>query len=104
MKFYAFFVAALMLAFHVPAGPVNSAAPMKIGTGDVTNYYGQEMVVTGKVAEVSIHRSVVLLNMDQPYPDSPFTLVIFSKATNQFSNLKSLRGAAVEATGVITNY
>jgi DNA/RNA endonuclease YhcR with UshA esterase domain len=78
--------------------------PVKIGTGDATNYFNKEMIVTGKVAQVSIRPGIVFLNMDKPYPDSPFTLVIFPSATNQFSNLKALRGASVEATGVITNY
>lgn len=99
MKFYVSVFAGLMLALNLSAGPME-----KIGTSDVTNFYGKEMIVTGKVAQVSIRRSLVFLNMDQPYPDSPFTLVIFSAATNHFGNLKSLRGASVEATGVITNY
>lgn len=77
---------------------------IKIGAGDATNYFSKEMIVTGKVAQVSIRPGIVFLNLDKPYPNSPFTLVIHPAATNQFGNLKALRGASVEATGVITDY
>jgi hypothetical protein len=104
MKIYFWIFGVLMLALKLSADPTANTLPAKIGTDDVTNYYGQEMIVTGTVAQVSIRPKIVLLNMDKPYPDSPFTLVIFASATNQFSDLKSLKGASVEATGIITNY
>lgn len=97
-------LALLTLTFNLSADDTNSPALTKIGTGDVPNFVGKEMIVTGKVAQVSIRPNIVFLNMDKPYPDSPFTLTIFPAATNQFGNLKALRGASVEATGVITNY
>lgn len=104
MKIYPLCFAIAMLALNLPADPTADTVPAKIGTDDAKNYEGREMIVTGTVAQVSIHSKVVLLNMDKPYPDSPFTLVIFPSATNQFGNLKSLKGTSVEATGVITNY
>lgn len=104
MKIYFWGIAAIMLALNLSADPTANTLPAKIGTDEVTNFYGQDMIVTGIVAQVSIRSKIVLLNMDKPYPDSPFTLVIFSSATNQFGNLKSLKGASVEATGIITNY
>ncbi|HTV42026.1 MAG TPA: hypothetical protein VMF08_15695 [Candidatus Sulfotelmatobacter sp.] len=94
----------LGLASNVFAGPADSSAPMKIGALDATNFYGQEMIVTGRVAQVSIRPSIVFLNMEKPYPKSPFTLVIFSKATNQFGNLKAFKGESIEARGKIVNY
>jgi DNA/RNA endonuclease YhcR with UshA esterase domain len=94
----------LALALNLSADQTNSAALLKIGTGDATNYFNKEMIVTGKVAQVSIRPSIVYLNMDKPYPDSPFTLIIFPSATNQFGNIKALKGATVEATGKITDY
>lgn len=100
MRVYLWTFALLALAFSVSADPL----PAKIGTEDATNFYGREMIVTGTVAQVSIRPKIVLLNMDKPYPESPFTLVIFASATNQFSDLKSLKGASIEATGTITNY
>jgi hypothetical protein len=100
--FWGFVVA--MLALSLSADPTDNNLPAKIGTYDVTNYYGREMIVTGIIAQISISPKIALLNMDKPYPGSPFTLVIFSSSTNQFGNLKSLKGASVEATGTITNY
>ena len=81
-----------------------SADPVKIGTPEAKKYYGQEMIVTGTVAQVSIRPGIVFLNMDKPYPRSPFTLVIFPAATNQFGDLKALKGASVEARGKIADY
>ena len=104
MKVYFWILAALILALNLSADPTGSTLPAKIGTDEATNYYGREMIVTGTVAQVSIRPKIVLLNMDKPYPESPFTLVVFASATNQFGNLKSLKGASVEVTGIITNY
>jgi hypothetical protein len=97
-------LALLALTLNLSADDTKNPALTKIGTGDISNYLGKEMIVTGKVAQVSIRPGIVFLNMDKPYPDSPFTLVIFPAATNQFGNLKALRGASVEATGLITNF
>ena len=92
------------LASNVFAGPTDGSAPVKIGTSDASKFYGREMIVTGRVAQVSIRPHIVFLNMDKPYPNSPFTLVIFPAATNHFSNLKELKGESVEARGKIINY
>jgi DNA/RNA endonuclease YhcR with UshA esterase domain len=91
-------------AINLSADDTNTQGLMKIGTGDATNYFSKEMIVTGKVAQVSIRPGIVFINMDKPYPDSPFTLVIHPAATNQFGDLKALRGASVEATGIISDY
>ncbi len=103
MKLY-LAVAASMIAFAATVFADPNAAPAKIGTLDANKYYGQEMIVTGTVAQVSIRPGIVFLNMDKPYPKSPFTLVIFPANTNQFGDLKMLKGAAVEAKGKIVNY
>jgi DNA/RNA endonuclease YhcR with UshA esterase domain len=104
MKFYWLLLAVLAFTFNLSADETNSTALMKIGTGDATNYFNKEMIVTGTVAQVSIRPNIVFLNMDKPYPNSPFTLVIFPSATNQFGDIKALKGATVEATGKITDY
>ena len=62
------------------------------------------MIVTGTVAQVSICPGIVYLNLDKPYPRSPFSLVIFPANTNRFGNLKALKGTSVEARGKIINY
>lgn len=102
VKFCLSTIAAVATALTVTAAP--GSAPQKIGTLEATNFFGKEMTVTGTVAQVSIRPKIVFLNIDKPYPDSPFTLVIFPAATNQFGNLKALRGMSIEATGVVTNF
>ena len=82
----------------------NSPAPAKIGAKAASQHYDQLLTVTGTVAQVSIRPAIVFINLDQPYPDSPFAAIIHPEATNQFGNLKSLKGKAVEITGKITNY
>jgi len=94
----------LTFALKLLADPTNSITLAKIGTQEATNFYGKEMIVTGTVAQVSVRPGIVFLNMDKPYPASPFTLVIFPAATNQFGNIKSLKGASVEASGKVTNF
>jgi DNA/RNA endonuclease YhcR with UshA esterase domain len=104
MKFCYSILFVFALALKLSADPTNSPALAKIGTLDATNFYGKEMIVTGKVAQVSVRPGIVFLNMDKPYPNSPFTLVIFPSATNQFGNIKALKGASVEATGKIKDF
>ena len=90
--------------FQLSADPTNNPPLVKIGTGDTTNFYGKQMIVTGTVAQVSIRPNIVFVNLDKPYPNSPFALVIFPAATNQFGDLKALKGAAIEASGKITKF
>lgn len=92
------------IALHLSADDTNVLVPGKIGTGEATKFYGKEMTVTGTVAQVSIRPGIIFLNMDKPYPNSPFTLVIFPPDRNQFANLPSLKGTSIEASGIITNY
>lgn len=67
-------------------------------------FYNQAATVTGKVAQVTIREKVVFLNIDEKFPDSPFTGVIFAKDTNQFSDLPKLKGQSVAITGKIKQY
>jgi DNA/RNA endonuclease YhcR with UshA esterase domain len=96
--------AGLAFGLTVSSAQTNSPAPQKIGALEATQFYGREMIVTGEVAQVSIRPGIVFLNLDQPYPKSPFSLVIFPSATNQFGDLESLKGQSIEARGKIINY
>jgi hypothetical protein len=82
----------------------NVAAPFKIGTADAAKYYDQEMIVTGRVAQVTIRPAVTFLNLDEPYPDSPFTIVIFHGHSSFYGDANALRGKAIEIRGKIKNY
>ena len=86
------------------ADSTNSPAPAKIGTKAASDHYDQLLTVTGTVAQVTIRPAIVFINLDQPFPDSPFAAVIHPEATNQFGNLKALKGKSVEITGKIKNY
>ena len=92
------------VAGKLSAGETNAPALLKIGASEGQKYYDKEMTVTGKVAQVSFRAKVVILNLDQPFPESPFAVVIFSSATNQFGDLKALDGKNVEVKGKIKNY
>ncbi len=105
MKTCLLLVAALTLTANLaPADPTNAAAPAKIGAADAGKFYDQRMIVTGTVAQVTLRPTIVFLNLDQPYPNSPFAAIIHSENTNQFGDLKSLQGKAVEIEGTIKKY
>jgi acylphosphatase len=88
---------------NAPTLPKTSAsAPLKIGTGEADKHYGQEIIVTGRVAQVTIRPKVIFLNLDRPHPDSPFTVVIFPGT--YLADVKALDGKAVEIKGKIKNY
>ncbi len=79
-------------------------APKKISAADAEKHVDETVVVTGKVAQVTIREKIVYVNLDKPFPDSPFTAVIFARSTNQFGDLKQLKGKDVEINGKITEY
>jgi DNA/RNA endonuclease YhcR with UshA esterase domain len=79
-------------------------APVRIGTADADKHIDESMIVTGKVVSVSIRPTIVFLNMDKAYPDSPFTAVIMAKNTNGFGDLKALEGQSIEVSGKIKSF
>ncbi|MFZ1072170.1 MAG: hypothetical protein WAO21_01925 [Verrucomicrobiia bacterium] len=90
---------------NAPTPPKTSAsAPVKIGTGEADKYYDQEMVVTGRVAQVTIRPNVTFLNLDKAYPNSPFTVVIFHGHSSFYGDANALKGKSIEIRGKIKNY
>jgi hypothetical protein len=83
---------------------VQRVLPEKIGTSEASRYYDEEMVVTGKVVQVTVRPNVAILNLDQASPDSPFTAVIFQENVSQFGDLQKLKNQLVEINGTITEY
>lgn len=99
----------LKLGREVPLLPENTntvarVLPKEIGTAQATDYYDEDMVVTGKVVQVSIGAKVALLNLDQPFPNSPFTVVIFKENLGRFDDLQKLKNHDVTISGTITQY
>jgi len=82
----------------------NMSAVLKIGTADATNHYNEVMIVTGKVAQVTIRPTVTFLNLDRSFPNSPFTVVIFHGHSSFYGDANALRGKAIEIKGKIRNY
>ena len=76
----------------------------KIGTTQAAKHYQETCIVTGKVAQVTIREKLVYVNLDKPFPDTPFTGVIFARATNQFGDLSKLKGKDVEIKGRVEDY
>ena len=106
MKLLAIITIAVCLtaaAIQCRADETNSI-PLTIGTAQAAAHIGQQVTVTGVVAQISFRPSLVFLNMDKPYPASPFTVIIRNKNTNEFENLPSLRGKAVSVTVKIQDY
>jgi DNA/RNA endonuclease YhcR with UshA esterase domain len=98
---WTFMAVAVLSVFQAAAQDAKADAPKKIGAAEAEKHIGQNLVVTGKVAQVTIREKVVFLNLDQPYPNSPFTGVIFASATNQFGDISKLKGKNVELKGKI---
>ena len=104
MRMFLFIVAVLTLAINAPAADTNSAGSLKISTADAASHYDQEMIVTGKVAQVTIRPTVTFLNLDKNYPNSPFQVVIFHGHSSFYGDANALKGKAIEIKGKIKNY
>ncbi len=104
MRMFLFIIAILTFGIKAPAADTNSAAPLKIGTADADKYYDQAMIVTGKVAQVTIRPTVTFLNLDKAFPDSPFTVVIFHGHSSFYGDANALKGKPIEIKGKIKNY
>ncbi len=99
----------LVLDRTVPLLPANTvtvavALPKEIGTDLATKYYDEDMVVTGKVVDVSVHSTIAILDLDQPYPNTPMTAVVFDDNFGRFGDLQKYSGHKVQISGTITEY
>ena len=99
-------VGAIILAPPLRAEDEKSApkkeSPKVISALEATNHLDESVIVTGKVAQVSIREKMVYLNMDKPYPATPLSGVIFAAKTNLFTDLEKLKDKNVELSGKIT--
>src|ERR1700722_354472 len=95
-------------AMEAAANPVsvsvtNAPVPV-IGSLEATNFYGQDVVVTGKVAQVSVRSDITFINLDQRYPESPFAVVILQGRSKFNGDATVLRGHSIEIKGKVTKY
>jgi DNA/RNA endonuclease YhcR with UshA esterase domain len=106
MKSIAILTAALCLtgtAIQSRADDTNSI-PLTIGAAQAAANIGKQVTVTGVVAQVSFRPTLVFLNFDKRYPDSPFTAIVHNTHTNEFEQLSALKGKAVSVNGKVIEY
>jgi hypothetical protein len=94
-----------------PVSPSGFAQPIRTNfslaihpASEAKALIGETNTISGKVAQVTVREKMTYLNLEKPYPDMPFTGVIFANRTNQFGNLQNLEGRMVWITGKITQY
>jgi DNA/RNA endonuclease YhcR with UshA esterase domain len=91
-------------ATNSPATNSPPAPPVRIAAAEAKDHIGANAVVTGEIAEVNIAERLTRLNLDKPFPEQPFTAVIFGAKTNLFPDLPALKGKRVEVSGKIADY
>ena len=92
-------------ATNSTAGASPSPKPaLTIPATAAKDHMNKEAVVTGTIVEVHQSASAVHLNFEKPFPDAPFTAVIFANKTNLFQGIENLKGKKVEVSGMIAEY
>jgi hypothetical protein len=104
MRTFPFILAALEFAIKASAADTNADGLLKIGAADAASHYDQEMIVTGRVAQVTIRPTVTFLNLDKNYPNSPFSVVLFHGHSSFYGDANALKGKSIEIKGKIKNY
>jgi DNA/RNA endonuclease YhcR with UshA esterase domain len=112
MRTFLSFLVILTFAIRLSAADTNAparpkarvSAPVKISAGEAEKHYDEEMIVTGKVAQVTIRPKVTFLNIDKAFPNSPFTVVIFHGQSSYFGDVNALKGKAIEIRGKIKKF
>lgn len=95
---------AVWVSASSPAADTNAPTTTAIPAAEARNHIGEQLVVTGKVVEVNVAEKLVRLNLDQAFPKTPFTAVIFAPNTNRFGDLKRFENATVAVEGKVTEY
>jgi DNA/RNA endonuclease YhcR with UshA esterase domain len=81
-----------------------TSPPKRISAAEAEKHFQETVIVTGKVAQVTIRPNLVYVNLDKKFPETPLNCVVFARATNQFGDLKKLEGKQVEIQGKIEEY
>ena len=89
---------------EVPNGSGSVLSRITPKTAEASKFYDETMIVTGKVAKVSVRPTVTLINLDEAGPNSPFTAVIFPDHLSLFPDIQKLQGQNVEISGTVTEY
>jgi hypothetical protein len=105
-------VAAAALVIAASALPAVAAPtdPPRVPAGEASQYVGRTAQVCGHVASAayfaSIKGSPTFLNLDRPYPDQTFTVVIWGTARTRFDGPpeKLFDGKSICVTGRVETY
>src|SRR5437899_9463925 len=106
MKTIALLVSSFLLERATVSGQEakTNSLPAKIPASEAKEHVNAEAIVSGKVIELYKTEKLVRMNLDKPFPNQPFTAVIFANKTNLFPDLDRLKGKTIEVTGRITEY
>jgi len=90
--------------------PLGRSAQEHIKPADAVKYIGKSVTVCGLVASaayaVANFGTPTYLNMDKPYPDQPFTVIIWGDKRNKFPTPPetTYSGKRICVTGTIAGY
>jgi len=102
---YVALVAFVLVSLCSFAQPEDTNLPAKVyPAAEARLLIGETHTISGQVAQVTAREKVTYLNLERPYPDMPFTGVIFAARTNLFGDLQSLKGKTVLITGKVAAY
>jgi DNA/RNA endonuclease YhcR with UshA esterase domain len=100
---------ALLWIFLIPLLCQPLIPQQKITAADAKNHIGEEATVCGNVASTRYASSTrgqpIFLNLEQPYPNQIFTVVILGRNRAKFGNPESeYSGKRICVTGKIEDY
>jgi DNA/RNA endonuclease YhcR with UshA esterase domain len=101
------FLSVLLLAAVIPTHPL--LAQKKLSTNEAKDHIGETATVCGTVASARYAASTkgqpTFLNLDKPYPNPVFTVLIWGENRSKFGTPESAyKGKRVCVTGKITDY
>lgn len=99
----------LVVALTIVAVVTVEAHQQRLATADAAKHVGESATVCGRVVSTrfleSSNGQPTFLNFDKPYPNTPFTVVIFGKDRGKFSAPEqTYKDKAVCVTGKIRDY
>lgn len=104
-----FVLFSIVFSIHIHLNTIASEQS-NITAHDAKNYIGQIKTVCGKVASTKYAKKSrgkpTFLNIDKPYPNHIFTVLIWGSNRNKFSNPPEVyfKEKSICVTGLIENY
>jgi DNA/RNA endonuclease YhcR with UshA esterase domain len=88
---------------------VKTNAQIKIESDSAKYFLNKNVIIRGEVAEIYITKGPkpnIILNIDKPYPNQTFSVVIFNSMIQKFDYdiATELKGKTIEVQGKLTSY